>query len=237
MAESATWSLGRWLVACALAGVVASVPSYLLARAPDTHTQVSGEARVIDGDTIVIDSTHIRLEGIDAPELSQTCAGSSGEEWACGRAAKRALIRLLGSGGVSCESRGLDRYGRMLGICFAGDRDINAEMVRQGNAWAFVKYSQTYVSVEQEARAAQRGVWQSQTQPAWDYRHRRWASAEPVAPNGCAIKGNISANGRIYHMPWSAWYDRVRIDAGHGERWFCSEAEAVAAGWRAAMSP
>ena len=51
-----------------------------------------------------------------------------------------------------------------------------------------------------------------------------------------AIKGNITSNGHIYHMPWSAWYDRVKIDEKRGERWFCSEAEATAAGWRPAAA-
>jgi micrococcal nuclease len=54
-----------------------------------------------------------------------------------------------------------------------------------------------------------------------------------TGPNGCDIKGNISANGKIYHLPGSADYDRTRIDESRGERWFCSVAEAQAAGWRA----
>ena len=55
---------------------------------------------------------------------------------------------------------------------------------------------------------------------------------EQAAPNGCAIKGNVTAHGRIYHMPWSPWYEQVKIEARKGKRWFCSEAEALAAGWR-----
>jgi len=47
------------------------------------------------------------------------------------------------------------------------------------------------------------------------------------------IKGNIGSKGdRIYHVPGGRWYDKTRIDTGKGERWFCSEAEARAAGWR-----
>ena len=57
-------------------------------------------------------------------------------------------------------------------------------------------------------------------------------SAAP-ASGPCRIKGNISDNGRIYHVPGSHWYDRTKISPGKGERWFCSEAEARAAGWRA----
>jgi hypothetical protein len=69
-----------------------------------------------------------------------------------------------------------------------------------------------------------------------EFRDKRWASAETAAPNGCAIKGNVTAHGHIYHMPWSPWYGKVRIDPTKGERWFCSESEAKAAGWRPAAA-
>jgi hypothetical protein len=68
--------------------------------------------------------------------------------------------------------------------------------------------------------------------PAWEFRARRWAVAESDAPRGCAIKGNVTKHGRIYHMPWSPWYMQIKIEPDKGKRWFCSEAEAVAAGWR-----
>ena len=90
---------------------------------------------------------------------------------------------------------------------------------------------------EAEAREAGRGIWQTRSQPAWDYRADRWSRAAAAAPNGCPIKGNINRKGtRIYHTPWSASYARTRIDVAKGERWFCDEAEAQAAGWRAARS-
>ncbi len=60
--------------------------------------------------------------------------------------------------------------------------------------------------------------------------------ANDNAPDQCRIKGNISRKGeRIYHMPGGEWYDRTKIDPAKGERWFCSEAEAEAAGWRKAL--
>jgi hypothetical protein len=105
-------------------------------------------------------------------------------------------------------------------------------MVRQGLAWAFVKYSALYVAEEAAARQAKAGIWQGHATPAWEYRHREWMVAETAAPKGCAIKGNVSGKGRIFHMPWSPWYERVTVDEGRGERWFCSEGEALAAGWR-----
>lgn len=58
-------------------------------------------------------------------------------------------------------------------------------------------------------------------------------SASAAETNGCNIKGNVSTRGeRIYHVPGQKYYDETRISASHGERWFCSEEEARAAGWR-----
>jgi endonuclease YncB( thermonuclease family) len=192
---------------------------------------IAGAARVIDGDTIAIGDQRIRLEGIDAPEASQRCAGTRGD-WPCGQAAASELVRLVAGRQVHCESKGRDKYGRVLGLCFADGVELNAEMVRRGLAWAFVRYSTAYVGIEAEARASKTGVWQGEAQPAWEYRAARWASAGPSAPEGCAIKGNVTRNGRIYHMPWSPWYDQIRVEPDKGKRWFCTEAEALAAGWR-----
>ena len=236
--------LKKWIyrrpVASALAGVVAlgllSVipPRETAARSVAEHGASSGRARVIDGDTLEIDGRHIRLEGIDAPEMGQTCGRSLIGSWKCGSAAAERLAELVAKRSVSCESRGDDKYGRMLGICFVDGNDINAQMVREGYAWAFVKYSQTYVEQEATARTQRVGIWQGDAEPAWVYREKRWAGAEQAAPQGCAIKGNVTEHGHIYHMPWSPWYAKVKIEAAKGERWFCSEAEATAAGWRPA---
>ena len=234
----------RWLyrrpVASALVGVAALGALSLMparesaARAPDAGGELAGLARVIDGDTLEIAGRHVRLEGIDAPEAGQSCARRLFGSWRCGTAAADALTKLVAKRRVNCESRGTDKYDRMLGICFVDGRDINAEMVREGFAWAFVKYSQSYVKQEAEARVARAGIWQGDAEPAWIYREKRWAGAEQAAPKGCAIKGNVTEHGRIYHMPWSPWYGKVKIEETNGEHWFCSEAEAISAGWRAA---
>jgi endonuclease YncB( thermonuclease family) len=193
---------------------------------------LEGRAQVLDGDTIDIGSTRIRLEGIDAPEGAQTCPRAGGGTWRCGQEASNALRQLIGRQNVRCQNHGSDSYGRVLGICFVGTTDINAEMVRRGLAWAFVKYSRTYVAEEADARTRGAGIWQAPTVTAWDYRAGKWIVADQAVPGDCPIKGNITSNGRIYHMPWSPWYEKVRIDARKGERWFCTEQEAVAAGWR-----
>ena len=196
------------------------------------QADLAGVAKVVDGDTLAIGGTRIRLEGIDAPEAGQTCRRRLLGHWACGTDATNALARLVDGKALRCEPRGLDKYGRTLGVCFLDALDVNAWMVRNGNAWAFVKYSKSYVKEEAQARELRVGIWQGEAMPAWEYREQRWAAAEPQAPQGCAIKGNITANGRIYHMPWSPWYAQIRMDPDKGRRWFCTEAEAVAAGWR-----
>jgi endonuclease YncB( thermonuclease family) len=223
----------RALVAFALAaGLYFSGTTGLKSRISEGEPGIAGLARVVDGDTIVVGETRIRLEGIDAPEAGQTCGRSVVGWWACGTEATAALARLVEGKSIRCEPQGLDKYGRTLAVCFVGGEDVNAWMVRQGLAWAFVRYSQRYVQQEAEARARRVGVWQGQAMPPWDYRAQRWTRAEPGAPQGCAIKGNVTAHGKIYHMPWSPWYDRIKMDPEKGRRWFCTEAEAVAAGWR-----
>lgn len=223
-------------LACAMFAIWTLSPSPMPAEARSASFEVvAGVARVVDGDTLDLNGERIRLHGIDAPEAGQTCPRGSAGTWRCGDAASRQL-RSLAHGTVTCEGHERDAYGRLIGTCFAGGRNINAEMVRQGYAWAFIKYAQDYASEQQEAQAAKAGIWAASTpaEPAWDYRKRRWAASKEAAPHGCAIKGNISEAGRIYHMPWSPWYDQVRISPSRGERWFCDEAEAIAAGWRAA---
>ena len=55
------------------------------------------------------------------------------------------------------------------------------------------------------------------------------------APDGCPIKGQVTASSRTYVLPWSPDYERARVQSTRGERWFCSEQEAVAAGFKAAQ--
>lgn len=210
-----------------------AVKTIIFAMLPLMPQIAMAQARIVDGDTIEIGVITYRINGIDAPEAGQTCQTSTGKSWRCGEASMDFLKDHIAGAVVHCESHGNDGYGRTIATCFAGSRDIGAEMVRAGFAWAFVKYSTDYVSEEADARANLRGIWQGKSEPAWEYRERRWTEGLQQAPKGCPIKGNISENGRIYHTPWSPWYTRTKINEAKGERWFCSEAEAIAAGWRA----
>jgi len=91
------------------------------------------------------------------------------------------------------------------------------------------------VDEEVQAEAEGAGMWAGTFVAPWDYRAGAGSASEPAASDGCVIKGNISSSGeRIYHVPGGQYYDRTIIDEAAGERWFCTEAEAVAAGWRKA---
>lgn len=196
-------------------------------------TQIEGIAEIVDGDTLTLGGQAIRLHGIDAPEAGQRCQRASGTEWRCGREAINHLASLAEGRTLVCRGDTFDDFDRLIGTCTADGADVSAQMVRDGMAWAFVRFSQDYVAEEAEARAAGRGIWRGPAQPAWDFRAARWQVAEQESPTGCPIKGNISDNGQIYHAPWSPWYSRTSINEARGERWFCSEREALDAGWRA----
>ena len=204
------------------------------------HADVSGPARVVDGDTIEVSGSRIRLHGIDAPESGQLCC-AGGRAWQCGQQATGALKDRIDGRSVDCEERDRDRYGRIVALCRAGGSDLGAWLVAHGWALAYHRYSVAYVSDEASAKASRRGLWRGAFVAPWDWRAgERLPSAcldapreDNSSPRACRIKGNVARDGeRIYHVPGGKYYDRTRIDPEKGERWFCTEAEAGAAGWR-----
>ncbi len=133
--------------------------------------ELIGPARAIDGDSIRLLGEELRLEGLDAPEYRQACTDAASRSVACGREARRALQALLARGLTTCEIGKADRYGRGLARCRQGDEDINATMVRTGQAVSYGAYRRE----EAEARAAGRGLWALRfEQPeAWRRGHPR----------------------------------------------------------------
>jgi endonuclease YncB( thermonuclease family) len=195
--------------------------------------EVTGKARVIDGDTIEIGATTIRLFGIDAAETGQRCVDSNRHFVRPGDDASN-RVEVLTQEGVTCVGANYDDYGRLLATCTnPSGVNINKALVSEGLAWAFVKYSDTFVAEEKKASEEKLGVWKLACEQPWVFRGKRWIVAQQKSPNGCPIKGNISANGHIYHTPWSRHYAATKISLEKGERWFCSEEEAIKAGFRA----
>ena len=126
-------------------------------------------ASAIDGDSLRIGGENIRLIGIDAPELRQTCRDERGRDWACGRDAHALLSRLVSRGKVTCASSAKDRYGRTLARCSAGEiADVGEALVRAGYAIDFMKGG--YGAAEAEARAAKRGIWRGEFEQPRDWR-------------------------------------------------------------------
>ncbi len=137
---------------------------------------------------------------------------------------------------VTCDDLGRDRYDRIIARCIVAGEDLEDWMVVYVWAVAYSRYSLDYVAQEAAAQAAQRGIWASEFVKPWEWRRGKRLATSDNAPGQCRIKGNINAKGeRIYHVPDGEWYDRTRIYPSKGERWFCSEAEAKAAGWRKAL--
>ena len=120
---------------------------------------INGKATVIDGDTINIDNNKIRLHGMDAPEINQTC-NIKDEEWNCGIESTLALKNFVLDKKVNCEVVDIDRYERYVAICFVGTENINEFMVKNGWAIAYRYYSLDYVKQEEIAKKNNAGIWQ-----------------------------------------------------------------------------
>lgn len=152
----------------------AAVGFLMLSVSAAQANEIVGRPRIVDGDTIVIAGTSVRLHGIDAPEKKQ----------AGGKQASAGLADLIAVGGeVRCQQIDTDRGGRAVAICRVGARDLSAAMVRGGLAWAYARYSPDYVRLEREARRNRVGIWDTDQvlgfrsvavpQPPWEYRAER----------------------------------------------------------------
>jgi len=122
-------------------------------------SELTGPAKIVDGDTIDVVGKRIRLFGIDAPEAKQTCRDGSNVVYLCGQAAAKALREVVRGKDVRCEPRDVDRYRRVVAVCWAGGTNINERMVRDGWAVAYRQFSKEFVEAENEAHEAKRGLW------------------------------------------------------------------------------
>ncbi len=132
---------------------------------------VAGNARVMDGDSLMVGSREIRLLGIDAPEYRQLCkaAAAGNAEYPCGKKAAAHLRRLVAGKKVTCSGNETDKYDRFLGLCEAGGKEINQAMVSDGWAVAFGDYERE----EAEARRKGNGLWQGEFSLPSDWRRSR----------------------------------------------------------------
>lgn len=214
---------------------------------------ISGVPKIIDGNTLTIGPTKIRLSRIYAPESDQVCLSAKNIRWNCGIEARDQLAGHIAGREITCTSSGVDAYRRTIAACSLAGEDLNGWMVEQGWALPYFQHSFVYVRAEEDARTRQSGLWQGAFIAPWDWRRRNnmttimgtlkeaqatllgpSASANAPSPD-CTIKGNITRAGRmIYHTPNQKSYANIRMDKGI-RRWFCTSEEAEAVGWRKAL--
>jgi endonuclease YncB( thermonuclease family) len=145
-------------------------------RTLPTGAPLTGRARAVDGDSLDIAGERVRMLGIDAPELHQTCTDAAGDDYPCGREAARALAAIVAGRTVTCTPLDHDRYDRDVVRCAADGRDLGEAMVRAGHAVELPRFSGgAYTAAEREARNARRGLWAGRfEEPAtWRRRHPR----------------------------------------------------------------
>lgn len=222
-----------------------SVGGYVLVRdhqADLFEKSIHEVVYVVDGDTVDIENkVRIRLLGIDAPEKDE-----------CFYEESRAFLTGLVEGKqvyIRKDISGSDRYGRLLRYLVIPADDpsedevlVQEVLVREGYAVrnpesADNRYRDLLSSAEQEARKSVRGMWESCDMAPAETEALRERDAGPTDPN-CVIKGNISekGNGRLYFYPGCPNYNRVKVDTRKGEAYFCTEDEAVAAGFERSAS-
>jgi endonuclease YncB( thermonuclease family) len=214
----------------------------LIALAGMASADLTGSPRVIDGDTVAIGDMRIRLHGIDAPERQQKCGGQNSPMWDCGAWVTAEVRARYDGRQAACTALEVDRYDRIIARCRVNGVDIGAALVEGGLAFAYLHYSEAYLPEQQAAERRRAGLHATGAQSPADFRRAKRdgyaAQYMASAPQDCTIKGNISYNSgaRIYHMPGQSHYAKTKISLTKGEQWFCSEAEAQAAGWRRARN-
>lgn len=150
-----------WVVALAVAGSVhvgAAVAAEPMAVV------------VVDGDSLTIGGTRVRLWGIDAPESHQFCR-DRGRLYHCGARATNHLASLIRGQPVECRAVSTDRYGRVVARCVAGGLDLGQGMVAAGWALDWREFSGgAYSAAQRSAQRAGRGLWSGEFLAPWDWR-------------------------------------------------------------------
>lgn len=141
--------------------------------------EASGPACVTDGDTIVVNGKRrggrctggvpVRLFGIDAPALAQTCRHAGGRDFLCGRAAASFVLEVVKERAVLCAGKARNDAGFLIATCTVDGEDLGARVVREGWALADRMHSEAYLPEEDAAKAARRGLWAMQFTPPWEW--------------------------------------------------------------------
>jgi len=187
---------------------------YFLGQEKNTGLLKGTVVRVIDGDTFDLEGgQRIRLAGADAPEYPKGCLSFR---------AKERLEELILGKEVEIEPLKKDNFGRQMAFVKVGGLLLDRALVEEGLAQAASgenqKYGAELLAAQDSAKKAKRGIWSSLC----------------AAGKDCLIKGNFRRDKgtKIYHLPECYNYERIAVNEREGDRWFCSEEEAAAAGFR-----
>jgi endonuclease YncB( thermonuclease family) len=152
---------------------------YVLAQ-PAFADNLAGQASIIDGDTLDILGTRIRLWGIDAPESDQSCRGEDSVPYPCGTKAAGSLESFLNKRPIDCVPVSLDQYGQTFAVCSVDGVDLADWLVRNGMALDWPQYSRgKYDRAERDAEHAGRGIWQGSYVEPWLFRACVRAGGKP----------------------------------------------------------
>lgn len=171
--------------------------------------------RVIDGDTFeTMEGQHIRLASTEAPELT-LCGGNE---------AKKALEKMILDKPIYLKVVFRDPYQRLVSLVYTKDTFVNEEMLARGNSYYYRssegKIGEDLKNATEKARAEGKGIF-----------GKFCTQVTNKADSSCDIKGN-DRNGKIYYLPDCGVYDNVIVQLYLGDRWFCTEKEAITAGFR-----
>lgn len=229
---------GLFIVLLAVFGSLSSMESDL-ASEPETPGGLVEVARVVDGDTIIISREEkVRLLGINAPEAGDCFYEES----------RQALAELIEGESVELKKdvSGMDNFGRLLRYVFlpsgneyTDDLFVNQYLLREG--YADIEpasqdriYRSLFTSSRNQAIMERNGMWGAceDREDTAETEYPLEANDQPTDPN-CTIKGNISRLnlGKTYFFVGCSNYDKVKIDFSKGEQYFCTEEEAIAAGF------
>lgn len=153
---------------------------FLLSTKASSIEKIEGVPSVTDGDTIKINGNKIRLFGIDAPEVKQSCKKpfisfsfyNLYKKYNCGVISTEKLRDKVSNKKISCLISNKDRYGRFIGECFYNKLNLNSWMVKNGYAVAYLKYSKKFVAQENQAKKNKLGIWQGPFINPWEWRKK-----------------------------------------------------------------
>lgn len=236
----------------------------MLALSLSASSGWAANATVKDGATLQLGGVTYRLDGVDAPEFDQICLDDHADPWTCGVEARDQLTKLIGARGVHCEDLGADKIipRRHAGLCTVDGETIslNQLLVRQGFALNAEPSAKGHFKDDETAASNdRRGLWRGCFVAPQEFRHGKKDGAllgaacrgdkdreirqvlfpeEPATPPGCNIKAKFAVRARvtgnlgIYHLQGCRSYAPLTKP----DRWFCSEDDAQAAGFRRAYN-